>query len=92
MIFQYRGFEWEKLSAFCERMINKHAGAQLLKSAGEPPVDIKFGTDLYIQCTAVTPEPDRSRPIFNSPDVPPAVRAYYENRCVKVQFFSRISR
>lgn len=66
-------------------MMNKHAGAQLLKFAGDPPVDVKFGSDLYIQCTSVTPEPDRARPMFNSPDVPAAVRAYYENRLVLSQ-------
>lgn len=47
---------------------------------GDPPVDIKFGTDQYIQCTAVTPEPDKSLSIFTNPDVPTAVRTYYEHR------------
>ncbi|KAF5386256.1 hypothetical protein D9615_002431 [Tricholomella constricta] len=57
--FIYRGYEWEKFGAFCERMLNKHTGAQLLKTLGDPPVDIRFGNEQYIQCTAVTPEPDR---------------------------------
>ncbi|THH08148.1 hypothetical protein EW145_g2899 [Phellinidium pouzarii] len=80
--FIYRGYEWEKFGAFCERMLNKHPGSQLLRTMGDPPVDIRFGTDQYIQCTAVDPEPDRSLPIFNNPDVPSAVRMYYEHRRV----------
>lgn len=63
-------------------MISKHAGAQLLKSNVEPSEEIRFGTALYIQCTQVTPEPDRTLPIFTNPDVPQAVRSYYEHRSV----------
>lgn len=66
-------------------MLNKHPGAQLLKTMGDPPVDIRFGNDQYIQCTAVTPEPNRTLPIFTSPDVPLAVRTYYEHRCVVIR-------
>jgi hypothetical protein len=77
---QYRGFEWEKLAAFCERMLSKHPGAQLLRTLGDPPVDIRFGTDQYVQCTPVVPEPDRSLQIFTNVDVPLAVRSYYEHR------------
>ena len=51
---------------------------------GEPAVDIRFGTDQYIQCTAVTPEPDKTLPIFNNPDVPTSVRTYYERSAVNV--------
>jgi dedicator of cytokinesis protein 3 len=61
-------------------MLNKHTGAQLLKNSGDPPVDIRFGNEQYIQCTAVTPEPDRTRAIFTNPDVPISVRTYYEHR------------
>ncbi|KAG6829556.1 hypothetical protein H0H92_004225 [Tricholoma furcatifolium] len=86
--FIYRGYEWEKFGAFCERMLNKHTGAQLLKALGDPPVDIRFGTDQWIQCTAVTPEPDRTRPIFTNADVPLAVRAYYEHRQGAINLFS----
>lgn len=69
-------------------MLNKHPGAQLLRTAGEPPVDIKYGNDQYIQCTAVTPEPDRNDPVFTNPDVPLAVRTYYEHRYLKCVFIS----
>ncbi|KAH8119460.1 cytoplasmic protein [Phellopilus nigrolimitatus] len=82
--FIYRGYEWEKFGAFCERMLNKHPGSQLLRTMGDPPVDIRFGTDQYIQCTAVSPEPDKSLPIFNNPDVPSAVRAYYEHSAINI--------
>ena len=63
-------------------MLSKHPGSQLLKTPGDPPVDIRFGTDQHIQVTAVTPEPNRTLPIFTCPDVPPAVRSYYEHRQV----------
>lgn len=63
-------------------MLNKHPGSQLLKTPGDPPVDIRFGSDQYIQVTAVSPEPNRTLPIFTCPDVPPAIRSYYEHRQV----------
>lgn len=63
-------------------MLNKHPGSQLLKTPGDPPVDIRFGTDQYIQITAASPEPNRTLPIFTCPDVPPAIRSYYEHRQV----------
>ncbi|KAF8145908.1 dedicator of cytokinesis-domain-containing protein, partial [Mycena galopus ATCC 62051] len=84
--YKSRGYEWEKFGAFCERMLSKHRGAQLLKTPGEPPVDIRFGHDQYIhmiQCTAVTPEPNRALPIFTNPDVPLPVRTYYEHSDIK---------
>ncbi|KAI0717219.1 cytoplasmic protein [Cerioporus squamosus] len=87
--FIYRGYEWEKFGAFCERMLNKHPGAQLLKTMGDPPVDIRFGNDQFIQCTAVTPEPRRELAIFNNPDVPPQVRAYYEHTAINTFSYSR---
>ncbi|KAK7057298.1 C2 domain in Dock180 and Zizimin proteins-domain-containing protein [Favolaschia claudopus] len=87
--FIYRGYEWEKFGAFCERMLSKHPGAQLLKTPGEPPVDIRFGNDQYIQCTAVTPEPNRSLPIFTNPDVPLPVRTYYEHSAISLFSSSR---
>lgn len=87
--FIYRGYEWEKFGAFCERMLNKHTGAQLLKTLGDPPVDIRFGNEQYIQCTAVTPEPDRTRPIFTNPDVPLPVRNYYEHSAINLFSSSR---
>ena len=60
-------------------MLSKHPGAQLLKTAGDPPVDIRFGNDQYIQCTAVTPVPDPNLPVFSNSDVPLSIRSYYEH-------------
>ncbi|CUA66609.1 Dedicator of cytokinesis protein 3 [Rhizoctonia solani] len=77
--FIYRGYEWEKFGAFCERMLNKHPEATLLRTTTEPSDEIRFGTAQYIQCTAVTPEPDRTLPVFTNPDVPIAIRTYYEH-------------
>ncbi|EPQ57371.1 hypothetical protein GLOTRDRAFT_137711 [Gloeophyllum trabeum ATCC 11539] len=87
--FIYRGYEWEKFGAFCERILNKHPGAQLLKSMGDPPVDIRFGTDQYIQCTAVVPEPNRTLPVFTNLDVPVPVRTYYEHCAINLFSCSR---
>jgi len=83
MRHKYRGYEWEKYAAFCERMLSKHQGAYLLKTSADPPVDIRFGTDKYIQCVTVAPEPDKTSAIFTSPDVPEPIKAYYEHRFVR---------
>jgi dedicator of cytokinesis protein 3 len=61
-------------------MLNKHSGAQLIKGAGDPPPDIRFGSDQYIQCVQVAPEPDRELPVFTNPNVSPQVKAYYEHK------------
>ncbi|KZV88707.1 cytoplasmic protein [Exidia glandulosa HHB12029] len=87
--FIYRGFEWEKFGAFCERMLAKHPGAQLLKSGMEPSEELRQGSAQWIQCMAVTPEPDRTLPIFTQPDVPSAVRTYYEHCAINTFSISR---
>ncbi|ELU37716.1 cytoplasmic protein [Rhizoctonia solani AG-1 IA] len=56
-----------------------HPEATLLRTTTEPPDEIRFGTAQYIQCTAVTPEPDRTLPVFTNPDVPIAIRTYYDS-------------
>ncbi|KAF8586680.1 hypothetical protein K439DRAFT_1340268 [Ramaria rubella] len=85
----YRGYEWEKYAAFCERMLNKHPEAQLLRSMTEPMDDTRLSNSQYIVITPVTPEPDRESPIFTNPDVPSAVRRYHENSAVNVFSCSR---
>ncbi|CAE6510579.1 unnamed protein product [Rhizoctonia solani] len=87
--FIYRGYEWEKFGAFCERMLNKHPEATLLRTTTEPPDEIRFGTAQYIQCTAVTPEPDRTLPVFTNPDVPIAIRTYYEHSSLNQFSYTR---
>ncbi|KAG9050696.1 hypothetical protein FS837_003034 [Tulasnella sp. UAMH 9824] len=82
--FIYRGYEWEKLGAFCERMLNKHPEARLLKNAGEPSEEIRSSQFQYIQCMSVTPEPDRTLSIFTNPDVPESVRKYYEHSAINL--------
>ncbi|KAF8750883.1 hypothetical protein RHS01_08877 [Rhizoctonia solani] len=47
-----------------------HPEATLLRTTTEPPDEIRFGTAQYIQCTAVTPEPDRTLPVFTRRFVP----------------------
>lgn len=87
--FIYRGFEWEKIGAFCERMQNKHPSAQLLKSNTTPHDDILYSDGQFLQVTAVTPEPDRDSLIFKSADVPAMVRNFYERNSVNKFSFSR---
>ncbi|KAG9102699.1 hypothetical protein FRC06_001407 [Ceratobasidium sp. 370] len=87
--FIYRGYEWEKFGAFCERMLNKHPEATLLRTTSEPPDDVRNGTAQYIQCIAVTPEPDRTLPVFTNPDVPVTIRTYYEHSSLNQFSFVR---
>ncbi len=61
-------------------MLNKHPGAQLLKAV-EPPDEVLSGDGQWIQCTAVSPEPNRNLPIFTNPQVPIAIKTHYEHRC-----------
>ncbi|CAG8657138.1 13718_t:CDS:2, partial [Acaulospora morrowiae] len=86
--FIYRGYEWEKIGAFCERMQNKHPQAQLLKSSNSPTDDILYGDGQFLQVTAVKPEPDRSNPVFKG-DVPSSIRSYYEHNSINTFSFSR---
>ncbi|KAG8745339.1 hypothetical protein FRC12_014567 [Ceratobasidium sp. 428] len=87
--FIYRGYEWEKFGAFCERMLNKHPEATLLRTTSEPPDDVRHGSAQYIQCIAVTPEPDRTLPVFTNPDVPVTIRTYYEHSSLNQFSFVR---
>ncbi|KAJ3123469.1 hypothetical protein HK100_011592, partial [Physocladia obscura] len=56
-----QGKEWEKLASFCESLLNKFPGSQLLGSNAPPSDDVVNGNGCYIQITAVTPEIDRQR-------------------------------
>lgn len=87
--FVYRGAPHEKLGGFTERLLNKHPGAQLLKTSVIPAEDISFADAQYLQITSVAPEPDQASPMFSNPDVPQAVRAYYEQNDTHTFSFSR---
>ncbi|SOV06607.1 related to dedicator of cytokinesis protein 3 [Ustilago sp. UG-2017a] len=78
-MFVYRGQEWEKFAAFCDRLHAKHPKATLVKSAAVPDEEVRLSEGQFLQVTAVQPEPDRSKDIFTNAEVPPTVRAYYEN-------------
>ncbi|KAI5478526.1 hypothetical protein MNV49_005055 [Pseudohyphozyma bogoriensis] len=87
--FIYRGSEHEKLGPFTEKMLNKHPGAVLLKTSTIPPEELQFADGQFLQITPVTPEPNLSSPVFTSPDVPAAVRSYYEHNATQTFSFTR---
>ncbi|GAA6012300.1 hypothetical protein JCM10207_002794 [Rhodosporidiobolus poonsookiae] len=87
--FIYRGHGLETLGAFIEKMLNKHPGAQLLKTSSIPSEEVQYGEGQFLQITAVLPEVDRSSPIFANPDTPHFVRAYYLANDVNTFSFSR---
>jgi len=87
--FVYRGAPLEKLGGFIERMLNKHPGAQLLKTSTIPSEDIQFADAQYLQITSAAPEPDQESSMFTNPDVPQAIRAYYEQNDTHTFSFTR---
>jgi hypothetical protein len=80
---QYQGYEWEKFGAFCEGMLNKHPRAQLLKTLGDPPVDIRFepSTTTNISSARVSRQNQiavcPSSPILNRFQDQPDVYSYF---------------
>ncbi|GAA5859498.1 hypothetical protein JCM1840_004642 [Sporobolomyces johnsonii] len=87
--FVYRGAGLETLGAFIEKMLNKHPGAQLLKTSSIPAEDVQYGEGQFLQITAVTAEVDQTSPFFTNPDVPHYVRSYYEHNDVNTFSFTR---
>lgn len=87
--FVYRGAPLEKLGGFIERMLNKHPGAQLLKTSTIPSEDIQFADAQYLQITSAAPESDQESPMHNNPEVPQAIRAYYEQNDTHTFSFTR---
>lgn len=77
-MFVYRGQDWEKFGAFCDRLHAKHPQATLIKSAAVPDEEVRLAEGRFLQVTAVQPEPDRTKEIFTNPEVPPNVRTYHE--------------
>lgn len=88
-MFVYRGHDWEKFGAFCDRLHAKHPSATLIKSAALPDDEVRLSEGQFVQVTAVQPEPDRSKDIFTNAEVPPTVRAYYENNGTDLFSFVR---
>ncbi|KAK4698793.1 hypothetical protein P7C70_g7476, partial [Phenoliferia sp. Uapishka_3] len=87
--FVYRGNEGEKLGAFVEKMLNKHPQAQLLKTSAIPSEEVYSADAQLIQITPVAGETDSESPIFSKPDVPQAVKAYYEHNATNTFSFTR---
>ncbi|PWZ03173.1 hypothetical protein BCV70DRAFT_183899 [Testicularia cyperi] len=88
-MFVYRGLDWEKLDAFCDRLHAKHPKATLIKSAATPGDEVGLSDGQFLQVTAINPEPDRTKDIFTNPEVPPIVRAYYEHSATDLFSFTR---
>ncbi|KAG4088185.1 hypothetical protein H8356DRAFT_1281091 [Neocallimastix lanati (nom. inval.)] len=85
--FVYRGIEWEKIGPFCERIVNRYPNSQLLRSNQPPDREIKFGDILYIQITAIQPEPSAEYSVLDN--YPDYIRKYYESNEVRTFSFNR---
>jgi dedicator of cytokinesis protein 3 len=88
-MFVYRGQDWEKFGAFCERLHQKHPKATLIKSNVTPDDSVRFGDDMYLQITALQPEPDRTKDVFTNAEVPPIIRAYFEHNTTDLFSYAR---
>lgn len=77
--FVYRGYEWEKFAAFCDRMHNKHPNAQIIPSQAISTDELAYAEGQFLQITRVVAEPDRSTVVFKNPEVSNSVVSYYEN-------------
>eukprot|EP00834_Sanchytrium_tribonematis_P001136 NODE_25_length_41203_cov_0.917113.p1 type:complete len:1789 gc:universal NODE_25_length_41203_cov_0.917113:21120-26486(+) len=87
-LFIYRGFEFEKISVFCERIINKHAGAMMLKNNNAPTEEVLNSNKKHIQITAVVAEP-KPLSIFTSDKVPDVVKNYFVSNEIENFSFQR---
>ncbi|KAG2185632.1 hypothetical protein INT44_002425, partial [Umbelopsis vinacea] len=95
----FRGFEWEKIGSFIERIQNKHPNAEVLPAksnsggsiSDQELKELEASPDSqYLQITAVTPEPVREdRPIFSNQLVSDNIRSYYMANEVSRFSFSR---
>ena len=87
-LFIYRGFEFEKISVFCERILNKHAGALMLKNNNQPGDDVLLSKKKHIQITAVQPEPLMT-PLLKNDVVSDVIKSYYLSNEIQHFSFSR---
>ncbi|KAI7952095.1 hypothetical protein MJO28_007779 [Puccinia striiformis f. sp. tritici] len=77
--FVYRGYEWEKYAAFCDRMHNKHPNAQIIQSQSVSTDELAYAEGQYLQITRAIAEPDRTTVVFKNPEVSSSVVSYYEH-------------
>ncbi|KAJ8324559.1 Deoxycytidine kinase 1 [Batrachochytrium dendrobatidis] len=56
--YVYRGEQWEKLSAFCERIQTEYPDSKIISKNGPVDDDIKDSDGRYLQITAVSPVAD----------------------------------
>ncbi|RKO93145.1 C2 domain in Dock180 and Zizimin proteins-domain-containing protein, partial [Blyttiomyces helicus] len=59
--FVFRGGEWERIGAFCERVLGSHPGASLVRSNALVGEEIIAGPGKHVQITAVKPVVDPRR-------------------------------
>ncbi|KAH9453439.1 hypothetical protein Pst134EA_024315 [Puccinia striiformis f. sp. tritici] len=77
--FVYRGYEWEKYAAFCDRMHNKHPNAQIFQSQSVSTNELEYAEGQYLQITRAIAEPDRTTVVFKNPEVSSSVVSYYKH-------------
>ncbi|MBW0469397.1 hypothetical protein O181_009112 [Austropuccinia psidii MF-1] len=87
--YVYRGYEWEKLAAFCDRMHNKHPQAQILQTPTVSVEDLQYAEGQYLHIIRVVAEPDRSTEVFRNIEVPSSVRSYYEHNATNTFSYSK---
>lgn len=87
--FVYRGYEWEKYAAFCDRMHNKHPNAQIIQSDSISADDLAYAEGQYLQITRVIAEPDRTTIVFKNPEVSSSVVSYYEHNATNTFSYSK---
>ncbi|GAA5973495.1 hypothetical protein JCM11641_006492 [Rhodosporidiobolus odoratus] len=87
--FIYRGQGLENLGSFIEHLLNKHPGAQLLKTSSIPSAAVQESESQFLQITAITPEVDPTLPVFANPDCPHYIRAYWQHNNVNTFSFTR---
>ena len=75
-------------SSFCERLQNKHAGAQLIRGHVANLEELAESEERYLVITPVNSESDKSLPVFTNPNTPIPVRAYYQNNETRTFSFS----
>ncbi|KAL5021107.1 hypothetical protein ScPMuIL_000262, partial [Solemya velum] len=87
-VFIFRGKEYERLSDFSARMQTLFPNAELLKTLGEPSLDVKNSKKQYLQINAVTPVLELQEKFLNKP-VSEKILKYYAVNEVQKFIYSR---